>query len=223
MDTLKFVEKLPIFGLLTRKQKELFASNIEVRNYKQGDIILDSVDDNLGPFIVLDGIVRVTLNNNDIESVRDVTLYRLYKDDVGLLSAACVIEPITFDMHIVASVNSTLAMIKADTLKRILDENIKARCYIYELILDRFSLTVGSMEKIMYTSVKSRIASFLIELSLSLEALEFRLTQEHLAIEISSSREVVGRELKQLIRDGILTNNRGNISILNMNALKAYV
>ena len=67
------------------------------------------------------------------EDGRDVTLYRLFAGDVCILSASCVLDAVTFDVHIDAEEPVEAYCIGAGAFKRVMDENIYVRCYAYQM------------------------------------------------------------------------------------------
>ena len=56
----------------------------------------------------------------DDENFREVTLFKLYKGDMALLSAACVLEYVTFDVKFVVESDSVLLIIESGTIKEII-------------------------------------------------------------------------------------------------------
>ena len=171
----------------------------------------------VGPFLILEGVVRAII---DDENFREITLFELRKNDMGLLSAACVLEHITFDAKFVVETDSVLLTVKSCAVKKIMDANINARCVIFETLTDRFSLCMTTLHGLLFTRYERRMASFLLERYIYTGETEFSITQEEIAKMTSSAREVAGKTIRQFAKDGILEYGRGKIKILDIKKLK---
>ena len=73
------------------------------------------------------------------------------------------------------------------------------------------------MEELLFTRLDARVSRVLLERSKHTNTV--RITHEQLAQEISSTREVVSRILKELEHSGTIRLGRGTIMILNYSAL----
>lgn len=65
----------------------------------------------------------------DDENFREITLFRLFRGDAALLSAACVPEHITF-VKVVVETDSVLPVTPSAVIKKIMEENLAVRCRI---------------------------------------------------------------------------------------------
>lgn len=66
----------------------------------------------------------------DDENFREITLFRLFRGDAALLSAACVPEHITFDVKFVVETDSVLPVTPSTVIKKIMEENLAVSCRI---------------------------------------------------------------------------------------------
>ena len=57
----------------------------------------------------------------DDENFREITLFRLFRGDTALLSAACVLEHITFDIKFVVETDSVLPVTPSTVIKKIME------------------------------------------------------------------------------------------------------
>ena len=216
-DKLTAIKDLPFYDYLTDEQKQLVCKDSEVTVYKKGDVITGLENHCVGPFLILEGVVRAII---DDENFREITLFELRKNDMGLLSAACVLEHITFDAKFVVETDSVLLTVKSCAVKKIMDANINARCVIFETLTDRFSLCMTTLHGLLFTRYERRMASFLLERYIYTGETEFSITQEEIAKMTSSAREVAGKTIRQFAKDGILEYGRGKIKILDIKKLK---
>ena len=216
-DKLTAIKDLPFYDYLTDEQKQLVFTDSEITTYKKGDVITGLENHCVGPFLILDGVVRAII---DDENFREITLFELRKNDMGLLSAACVLEHITFDAKFVVETDSVLLTVKSCAVKKIMDANVNARCVIFETLTDRFSLCMTTLHGLLFTRYERRMASFLLERYIYTGETEFSITQEEIAKMTSSAREVAGKTIRQFAKDGILEYGRGKIKILDIKKLK---
>ncbi|MEL7570805.1 MAG: cyclic nucleotide-binding domain-containing protein, partial [Eubacteriaceae bacterium] len=87
------IKTLDFWDKLSDSEKEYILNNTVKVNYKKGDSLSTNYENNcIGIFIVKSGGVRIYILSED---GREVTLYRLFKGDVCVLSASCILENIT--------------------------------------------------------------------------------------------------------------------------------
>ena len=93
---------LPFWDSLVPSDRELLCDNTIPIRCQKGDRLHDG-QECTGVLIVHTGCLRVYMLS---EGGKEITLYRLFAKDVCMLSAACVIENITFDVHVDAEEDS---------------------------------------------------------------------------------------------------------------------
>ena len=184
---------------------------------KKGEEITGLINHCIGPFLILEGEVRAII---DDENCREITLFELRANEIGLLSAACVLEHITFDAKFVVEKDSVLLTVKSCAVKKIMEANAEVRCVIFETLTDRFSLCMTTLHGLLFTRYERRMAAFLVERYVYTGETEFKITQEEVAKMTSSAREVAGKTIRQFAKDGIIEYGRGKIKILDIQKLK---
>lgn len=217
MDKSYAVKQIPFYELLTDKQKKKVFNHSKIKEYGKGEIISGFLNHCIGPFLILAGEVRAIM---DDENFREVTLFKLYKGDMALLSAACVLEHVAFDVKFVVEYDSHLLIIESCTIKEIMTENLAVKCNIFEGLIDRFSSCMVNMHDLLFTRYDRRFAAFLVERYIYTGETEFNITQEEIAKKTSSVREVAGRTIRQFAKDGLIEYGRGRIKILDIKKLK---
>ncbi len=211
------IRGLPFYKHLTEKQTELVLDSSEIRTYKKGEVITGLINHCVGPFLILEGEVRAII---DDENFREITLFELRENEMGLLSASCVMEHITFDAKFVVERDSVLLTVKSCAIKKIMEENIEVRCSIFETLTDRFSLCMTTLHGLLFTRYERRMAAFLVERYVYTGETEFNITQEEIAKMTSSAREVAGKTIRQFAKEGMVEYGRGKIKILDIQKLK---
>ena len=212
------LERLPFWELLTDSEKELVRQNAVIRLYKKGTRVYSSERECLGMLFVMQGEMRTYLLS---EEGREVTLFRIYPNDLCVLSASCVISQISFDTQMSAQKDTEALIIPPNIVLLLKEKNLSVRCFLYELTTKRFSDVMWAMQQILFKRLDQRLALFLMQESQRLGTDTIHMTHEQIAQQISSAREAVARMLKQFSEDGLVELKRGAIRLLDQKGLKA--
>ena len=212
------LERLPFWKLLTDSEKELVQQNAVIRLYKKGTRVYSSERECLGMLFVMQGEMRTYLLS---EEGREVTLFRIYPNDLCVLSASCVISQISFDTQMSAQKDTEALMIPPNIVLLLKEKNLTVRCFLSELATKRFSDVMWAMQQILFKRLDQRLALFLMQESQRLGTDTIHMTHEQIAQQISSAREAVARMLKQFSEDGLVELKRGAIRLLDQKGLKA--
>lgn len=212
------LERLPFWKLLTDSEKELVQQNAVIRLYKKGTRVYSSERECLGMLFVMQGEMRTYLLS---EEGREVTLFRIYPNDLCVLSASCVISQISFDTQMSAQKDTEALSIPPNIVLFLKEKNLSVRCFLYELATKRFSDVMWAMQQILFKRLDQRLALFLMQESQRLGTDTIHMTHEQIAQQISSAREAVARMLKQFSEDGLVELKRGAIRLLDQKGLKA--
>lgn len=213
----QYLPRLPYWGNLTEAERDAVARHAVIRRYPAGSVLHSGGSACLGMIFVLGGSLRTYLLS---EEGREITLFRLAAGDPCVLSAACVVSQLTFDTQMEAETDCDLLIVGAAVFKRLTEENIYVRCFLYELATERFSSVMWTMQQILFEKVDRRLAAFLLSESEKAGSLEVRMTHEEIARQINSAREVVARMLKRFYADGLVELRRGAVRLKNPEALR---
>ena len=212
------MELLPFWSSLSDDEKEIVHQRSVVRPYAKGTVINNCNNECLGMILVLSGEIRTYLLSDE---GREVTLFRLYSNDLCVLSASCVISQITFETQMIAQQDTEALIIPVSVIAALKERNIYVRCFLYELATKRFSDVMWAMQQILFKGLDRRLAGFLVAEAERTGSNMIRMTHEQIAQHISSAREAVARMLKHFADDGLVEVKRGTITLLDIDALKA--
>ena len=155
----QYLPRLPYWGNLTEAERDAVARHAVIRRYPAGSVLHSGGSACLGMIFVLGGSLRTYLLS---EEGREITLFRLAAGDPCVLSAACVVSQLTFDTQMEAETDCDLLIVGAAVFKRLTEENIYVRCFLYELATERFSSVMWTMQQILFEKVDRRLAAFLL-------------------------------------------------------------
>jgi len=215
-----FIEHFPFWEHLSQSEKELLSSNTKTANYKKGDILHGGNEDCVGVIIVKKGQLRAYMLSDE---GKEITLYRLYKDDVCIMSASCVYDAITFDVFVEAVEDCEILIISSKIFDKLSRQNIYVEAFSYKLATTRFSDVMWTMQQILFMSFDKRLAIFLLDEANKTGLDEIKLTHEQIAKLMGSAREVVTRMLKYFADEKIVNVSRGVIKITDKNKLRALI
>ncbi len=211
---------LTFYEKLNDSQKRTIADNAILKRLKQGYNVHSSAEECTGLIIVRSGELRVYMLSED---GREITLYRLFENDVCVLSASCVIESITFDVFIDAEEDSEIIIVNSGALNEIVSDNIYAECFMLKKATERFSEVMWVMQQILFFKADRRVAIFLIDEMNKTKSAMLNITHDKIARYIGSAREVVSRILKYFEREKIVKIHRGGLEVIDKTALMKLI
>ena len=209
-------EYFPFWDALSEDDRDLLCRNTSNMTYKKGINVHDS-SECTGAFFVKSGCLRVYILSED---GKEVTLYRLFKGDMCLLSASCVIQSITFDVFVDAEEDTECALLSGITFASVSDRNPAMKIFALEMAVSRFSDVMWVMQQILFMSMDKRLAIFLLDETTKQGDLTVKLTHEQIAKYMGSAREVVSRMLKYFSSEGIVEVSRKGVKVLDRQRLR---
>lgn len=202
----------PFWDELTAGEQEMLCRSTRPVKYQKGERVHSPVENCVGILLLRSGQLRAYLLSED---GRDVTLYRLFKGEVCILSASCVMDSLNFDLYIDAEEDTECYCIGAGMFRRLMQENVYVRCYAYQMAAERFSDTMWTMQQILFMSADRRLAIFLTDELAKTGGNELRMTHDQIARYMGSAREVVSRLLKYFAQEGLVSLSRGGLTVLD--------
>lgn len=209
-------ETFPFWDEMKESDREFICKNSLAVTYPKHTNI-HSRNECSGVILVRSGSLRLYIMSED---GKDITLYRLHKGDMCMLSASCVLQSITFDVFVDAEENSECFVISGYAFSEIAQRNPQIKIFALETTVSRFSDVMWVMQQILFMSMDKRLAIFLSDESARTASDTITLTHEQIARYIGSARKVVSRMLKYFANEGIVTVSRKGIKILDKDRLR---
>ena len=206
----------PFWEHLTEDERELLQSQARIVRFEENQLIASTEMDCLGVLYIKSGMIRLYLYSED---GREVTIARLAKDDVCLLSASCMLSQVSFPAQVSAESQVEAILIPVNLISSIKEKNVYVENYVYRLTTERFSDVISAVEQMLFMTLEQRIVSFLLDETARTGGDTLHMTQEKLAQAIGSAREAVSRTLKQLSSAKVIEVFRGGIKIVDRKAL----
>lgn len=217
----KYISKvLTFWDKLNEAQKNLIINNTVSVHYDKGSRIHSGDNDCIGVLLIKKGELRIYILSDE---GKEVTLYRLRDGEICILSASCILDNITFDVHVDAEVDSEVLLIDSYYYQQLTKQNIFAENFTDKLVIDSFSDVMWAMEQILFMSFDKRLAIFLSDEISRNQSDSIELTHEQIAKYIGSAREVVSRMLKYFAQEGIVELSRGGVRVVDKKKLKELI
>ena len=214
---MSIAENFPIWGELTQQQQKQIQENAVLRSVKKGTVVHNGSMDCLGLLLIRSGQLRAYILS---EEGREVTIYRMFEQDVCILSASCVMPNIQFEIIIEAEKDTEFWIIPSCLYKKLMGESVAVANYSNDLISSHFSDLMWLMEQIMWKSFDKRLAAFLVEESRLEDTRVLKITHEKIANHMGTAREVVTRMLRYFQTEGMIRLTRGAVELTDLKALE---
>ncbi len=211
------LKTFPFWAHLTPDERSRVESQAFVREFTKNQIIASSDTSCMGVVLVLKGGICVSLIS---EEGREITLYRIEKGESCVTTASCVIRQITFDTLVSAVKTTKLLVIPSVVCSQLAKNNIYVKAFMYETETQRFSQAIWVFQQMLFKRFDQRLAEYLINAYEESGSPDLKMTQEEIARDVNSAREVVARMLRQFVLEGYVEVKRGHIILTDPDALR---
>lgn len=161
--------------------------------------------------MVLIGTVRVVKPS---VHGREILLYRVKPGTVCILTVGCLLENVNYAGRGVIESDLEGVLLPRTLFLSLLDSSQPFRLHIFRSFSQRFFHLAELVEEVAFGKLDRRLASTLLA-----RGSVILVTHQQLAEELGSSREVISRILEGFEENGIMALERGEIHILDRNAL----
>ena len=212
---LPYLQKINLFSGLPQPALEKLGSCAHLAHFDDRQVILAQEDKATPVYFISEGAVRIFRSNPE---GREQTLSFLRAGDSFNIPTA-FFENRLAPASAEAIGNTTLVYISQEDFRRITSENTQIALVVLGDLSNRLQFMTNLVHDVSLRSVRGRLARFLLDQSRTPSSEPAGLTQEQMAARIGTSREVVSRALRSLIRDGLIKTERHNIIILKPDIL----
>ncbi|WP_455384011.1 Crp/Fnr family transcriptional regulator [Acidihalobacter prosperus] len=165
--------------------------------------------------LVIEGSIRVQqLSANG----REIVLYRVAPGESCVLTTTCLLAHGRYAAEGITETEVLAAAIPATAFRDALETSEALRRFVFESYGERLAALLQLVEEIAFERFDSRLARRLLLLAGA--GPRIATTHQALAIELGSAREVVSRVLKHFAERGWVRVGRGELEILDPQALR---
>ena len=212
-----FESLFPVWDKMTPDQKRKLSDSVVPRKLGKGAVLHNGSVDCAGLVLIKSGQLRAYILSED---GREITLYRLFEQDICLFSASCVMRSVQFEIMIAAERDSDVFIIPPYIFKQVMEESAPLANYTNELMASRFSEVMWLIEQIMWKSIDKRLAGFLVNEATLEDSSILKITHEMIANHLGTAREVVTRMLRYFQSESYVKLTRGTVELTDLTALE---
>jgi len=223
-DTVRLLERVPLFDGLTPAEVEELAKVAVPRTYEAGQVVFREGDQGDTCFVVKSGAIKISREHGG----RTIALAELRGGDMfGELSMfGGEVRSAT-----AAALEDTAAIaLLAGDVRRLLAGNPEIAMKMLETMADRVRATNQRLANQSFQTVAGRVAGVLMQLvdarqseGASASDVLVETTQADIAQLAGASRESASRFLATLERQGLVTTQRGKVIVHDPGALRNYI
>ena len=215
--TLSWVEESRLFCSADAETKQILIGHAKLKKIPKGTVIFRPGDDCVYFPIVVSGVIKVQRLS---ENGKLFLLYNVSIDETCVLTTAAMISNSHCSAEAIAETDVTAYLLHIDTFKHLLGFSEKFRSMVFAGYSNKISALMNKIEEIVCIPINVRLAGRLLQISGGSDHL--MITQQNLAEDLATAREVVGRALKKFEDYGYIKQSRGKIEILDRQKLKNY-
>ena len=210
-----WIDAFPGLRRLTRGVLETLVQRSAVVDLPAGSRIYGPGQAPESYLLLLDGSVRVQQAS---ETGREIVLYRVSAGESCALTTACLMGYEDYPAEAIAETDIRAVAIPRATFDELIAQSPEFRRFVFTAFSTRVTNLFRIIEEVAFSRMDIRLAHKLLELSHG--AHHVAATQQQLASELGTAREVVSRILSEFQRRGWVTPARGDIALDNRPALE---
>lgn len=206
--------RLSFFAGLEEGTLREIASQVTERTFARGQVIAFEGDPCQSVYVVTRGVVRT--RRLSLEGREQVLAYLGPGESFDFVAALDRgVNLATAD----ALTAATLYIIPCDSFRRIVRDHHEVALAVMKYLASEVRRLSDMVESLALHTVRARLAGFLLARADGTLPSK-RWTQEEIAAQIGTVREMVGRSLRRLASDGLVRRERGRITIVDRAGLE---
>ncbi|WP_239616281.1 Crp/Fnr family transcriptional regulator [Cohnella mopanensis] len=154
-------------------------------------------------------------------SGREITLYRVNGGQCCSLMLASVLGETEYEASVSVETPTEVLVLPVPTFNSWMDAFKPVKRFVYQEMASRIIDVTTLLEQVAFQSIPTRLSDYLLSRFDGPQADTLFITHEQIAIELGTAREVITRTLKSFAKAEAITLNRGQIVLLDRNALRA--
>jgi CRP-like cAMP-binding protein len=217
--------KVPIFSGLTESELSFLAQRAVPRHYSTGESIFGEGEPCSGLYVVESGHVRIFKSS---ASGREQVLS--IDGPGGSIAELPVFDGGSYPASATAIDDATLLFVSKQDFQALCLAHPQVALKVLRVVGARLRRLVGIIEELSFTTVRHRLASFLLRLSqkegkrsATGVVITLPVSNQELASQIGTVRELVSRNLSRLQAEGMLKIDGRTVTISNLKALETEI
>ncbi len=207
----RLLERFPVFESLPAARLDALLAQAQLVRAPRGGVLFDASQPCRGFPLLLEGSVKVT---KTAPTGREILLYRVEPGQGCILSGGCLLGHSDYSASGIAEEAVTLLSVPPGLFQALLLEFEPFRRFVFGMYGERLAEVMELVEEVAFRKLDTRLAQLLVRRGPMVSA-----TQQQLADELGSVREIVSRLLRQFESRGWVELGRERITVLDPRAL----
>jgi CRP/FNR family transcriptional regulator len=213
-----WIDELPSLKELDEETKSALQRMATRVTLPRGKLVFRPGDPCVQFPLIASGSIRV---QRVTESGREIVLYRVSANETCILTIASLLATESYAAEAIAETDVVAYVLRAGPFKQLMNQSNAFRSLVFDGYSRRIMALMSKIEELVCTRVDVRLLERLLEL---MDAdRQITTTQQALAADLGTAREVIGRALNTFERSGWVSLSRGAIDVINANALTALI
>jgi CRP-like cAMP-binding protein len=221
----QILSKVPIFSGLAASEMEFLAPRVVPRNYTAGQLVFNEGDPCSGLYVVASGHVRIfKTSSGGREQVLSI-------DGPGSSVAELpVFDGGNYPASVAAVDDATLLFVSKHDFQELCLSHPQVSLKVLRVVGARLRRLVGIIEELSFTTVRHRLAAFLLRLARregtkTADGITVTLPEnnQEIAAQIGTVRELVSRNLSRLQAEGCIQIDGRSLLIRDLTAIESQM
>ena len=205
-------------GNLSQSGQDLVSKRMVRKAFEKHEPVIGKGDSVSGAYFVIEGALRVFTLSPD---GKEATLYRMDAGDTCVLALNSLFNNVLYPAWVEAVENTTIGVLPGDTYRELFAQESTVQDITMRALSSAVFGLMSELEVRHSYSLDQRLANFLLTRATAEDVVHN--TQQEVASEIGTTREVVGRLMVQFSARGLIKSGRGRIHLLDKPGLRAVV
>ncbi len=181
-----------------------------IKKLRPGDMVFAPGNDVPVIPLVLSGLVRVF---TPADSGHEITLYEIQPGETCVLAASSALAGSSYPAMAVAETETEAWLLPADAFIKLFTLNERFRAFVFDALNSRLSSVMGLVHDVAFKKMDERLTGYILRRTT--EDSRLNETQESIAAQLGTAREVVSRILNDFERQGLVRTGRGYVEVID--------
>lgn len=198
---------------LNEEERSLLAGRMISRTFPKNTVILHEADTANALYIIKKGRVNITKGNED---GKEIVIAMLSAGD--FFGEMSLVDRAPMGTNVVTKEKCSVVVLRIQDLEPVLMVNPEVKLKVMGVLADRLRQAYSKIAHLALMDVYGRLTQLFLSLAKPLQGdlvISHALTHQEIANMIGSSREMVSRIVKDLVRGGYITTDKRVITIRN--------
>ncbi|MFZ4056892.1 MAG: Crp/Fnr family transcriptional regulator [Ferruginibacter sp.] len=195
-------------------EKELvenIADYAEIRNFKEGEILMRTGQNIKSTALVISGLLKVYREDDE---GNEFFMYYLEPGQACALSMVCATRMQTSQLMVKSVADSEVIMVPIEYMDKWMSEYKSWYQFVVNTYRDRFEELLITIDHVAFRNMDERLEFYLKKHQQTLKSNIIPVTHQEIANELNSSREVISRLMKKLAERGKIKLMRHHVEII---------